>query len=246
MDEAGHALSVSMKLKNLNQSIPGGFIWVQRETGWDNRKQDPPSQWDIRRLVTSLQKHRTANKGRFPWFKTDYQSILNEVEQVNVERIAKKPGAGIYLSDSSPPKTSALSSLPQKLESAVAGLKRVNAGRKMLLEWERESFPLVPQETANLRAIVCAECPKNGKGDFTAYFTVPASNRIKQQIEVLKERKIDTPLDEKLGVCEICLCPLKLKVHAPMEYVERYMSDEIRAELAAVTTDKGKCWVVAK
>jgi hypothetical protein len=238
---------MALRLKDRRKCPPNGFLYEQKQTGWRNWIVAPQTQWDFNLLCSSIQQHRRQNP-RFQ-LSTDLAAIQNEVDLSNSLRVAAIPGAADqYLindpSPASPPKSEA-PTLTERLAHVVAGLRKVNSGRVMLLDWEAAGYPQVTQELAEHRAKICASCPKNGKGDFTKWFTIPASEHITKQIERLKDVKLSTTQDANLGVCEICLCPLKLKMHAPMEYIGKYLSNELKAELGAVQTGLGtSCWVI--
>ena len=95
----------------------------------------------------------------------------------------------------------------------------------------------MPQELAEKRADTCVSCPKNVMGDLTSWFTVPAAELIKKQLEARHQAKIFTTKDPLLGVCQACACPLPLKVHAPIEIVRDKMRPEDKAALWE------KCWI---
>jgi hypothetical protein len=240
---------MALRLKNRRKGIPNGFMYEQRHTGWRSWLVNPSTKDDFNLLCRELQNHRRAN-ARFN-LPTDLPTIEAEVDYVNALRVATIPGASAeYLIDDSavppPPKAPALP-LPERLAGAVAGLRKVNAGRVMLTDWEAAGYPQVAQELAEQRATICVSCPKNGKGDLSRWFTVPASERIIKQIERLQEIKLGTTKDESLGVCEVCLCPLRLKMHAPIEFVGKYLSAELKAELMEVQTGLGTpCWVISE
>ena len=230
------------KLRSRTQSPPNGFIWVQRETGWDNRKAAPASQWDFSVLCREIQSHRRANHARFPWLTTDYAKIEAQVDRSNAERVSRIAGAESYIVSDEvpvPPKTIALP-VRQQVGAALAGLAKAVKGGAVLLDWERSGDPPVDRGTAESRAVICVKCPKNGKGDLTRFFTVPASEMIRKQMERSTSLKLSTSVDDQLGVCEACLCPIKLKVWAPLNHIVNNMPDSIKAEL-----DPG-CWVLAK
>jgi hypothetical protein len=56
----------------------------------------------------------------------------------------------------------------------------------------------------------------------------------------MSDRKLSTMVDAQLNVCVACLCPLKLKVHAPLEFIARHMDPETRAALDP------QCWMLAE
>ena len=69
-------------------------------------------------------------------------------------------------------------------------------------------------------------------------FTQPAQV-IAKQLERISGMKLTTSVDDKLQICTVCLCPLKVKVHTPVEYIKRHTTPEVASELAAVPG----CWV---
>ena len=132
--------------------------------------------------------------------------------------------------------------LLSNLRSAAAKAKELVAGAKSLKEWVDSGEPPVPTEQSARRAAICAACPQNEQGDFTKWFTVPAAELIKKQLETLAERKLSTPDDERIQMCMACSCPLRLKVHTPIGYVTKALSVEARERLKA-----GKnCWILAE
>ena len=116
-------------------------------------------------------------------------------------------------------------------------VRQLAAGAAILADWLGDGAPLVDSETANTRAVICATCPQNGRGDLYRWFTVFASETIRKQISAFQDRKLTTPSDEKLGICYACLCPLKLKVHVPVESIKNHLSETARAKLDP------RCWI---
>ena len=91
---------------------------------------------------------------------------------------------------------------------------------------------------ADSRAAICATCPRNDGGDFTAYFTKPIADRIRTQLEIRGDLQLRTSHDEKLTVCSACDCPLKLKVWVPIEHIMLHTADDVRAKLDP------RCWIL--
>lgn len=96
------------------------------------------------------------------------------------------------------------------------------------------------KSVAETRASVCAGCEKNGRGGLEHYFTVPASQAIKLQLEIRNELKLETGYDDKLNVCEACLCPLKLKVWCPLDHIMKEMDAATKAKLWT------GCWILSE
>lgn len=219
---------------------PNGILYEQRQTGFRSWLVEPSSQWDFDWCCRIIRDHRLANP-RFG-FTTDMGLIADELDRVNAARVAAIPGAQDYViavtdAGAANPHQAPLN-LPAKLQHVAAGLSKMVTGGKGLLEWEKSGEPPVPAEQAEARAQVCAVCPKNSKDDLTRWFTVPASEFIKRQIERANNLKLATSKDAELGTCEACLCVLIPKVHTPLKFI--HMSEAVKAELDPA------CWILSE
>lgn len=116
-------------------------------------------------------------------------------------------------------------------------LKSAAGASGIIVEWISSGAEAVPQDQAEYRASVCAACPLNEKGDWTSFFTVPVSAAIRAALNKRSEMKLSTSFDEKLNVCSACLCPMKLKVHVPLEKFISKMSQESKNSLHEL------CWI---
>jgi len=183
-----------------------------------------------------LQKHRLANPSlKLP---TDLDSIREEVDVTNANRVAAIPNADSYVVGSTtPPKTLASHGLSTKLLGVVRGIKKVARGAGLLLDWITDGAEPVSSELANARAAVCVKCPKNSPESLGSFFTKAASELIRKEIEQRKVLDMTTPYDEQLGLCKVCLCPMKLKVHTPISYIREHMPKEQVEELHV------DCWI---
>lgn len=228
-----------LRIKNRRANIPNGYLYVQKETGFDVSKVMPHTVNDFNAVCMAIRQHRLSN----PQFKlnTSLPAIEAEVEAVNVARIAAMPGAkDVYLMDVGGAQPSFQAAPTQSLQVAVAAAKALSAGAKTILDFEESGDSPVANELATQRAEVCATCPKNETGDLTRFFTIPAATRIKAQLERAHAMKLTTALDDKLNICGACLCPLKLKVHFPLSFIVKHMSNEVRAQLDL------RCWILGE
>jgi hypothetical protein len=229
------------RLKNRQRQIPGGFKFYQPET---NFKAPAFASFEV--IVNSVIANRLANPfitQKNGWA-TDREAVLNEVDAFNAA-ICERMGWTDYISQPSTgapsPKFKALSPLDQKHLSAVAGkVKKVWQGVKSLNDWIDSGEPAVDRGLAECRAVICVQCPNNGKGGLEEWFTKPASEAIKRQFGKLAERNLVTSVDEQLNVCAACLCPLKLLVHTPLQYKLAHMGDETRKALHP------SCWILSE
>lgn len=213
---------MSLRLKSRLHSPPGGFQFTQKETGWTR------TAWDFRGICSELQKHRIAN----PRLKlnTDMGAIMAEVDEANARRVMSIRGADIYVmsTDGSPPKQSA----PRP---PVVGVGAKEDGN-MLLTDLLGGDP-VDAALANHRAAVCASCPMNAQGDWKRFFTVPAARTISAMLGAKVGRNLSTELDDKLGICEPCSCPLSMKVHIALPVVLKHTTSEVMDKLPS------HCWI---
>ena len=230
------------RIKNRQLSIPNGYKFTQPETGWT-----APRFASFNSIVKNLIIHRKGRPdlvAKHKW-RTDMEGVEFEVEQFNIQ-LCLRHGWNDYvegLEGGSGPVPKSIPPQPQEVEkvSAAAGrAKKIWSGVKTLNDWIDSGEPASTSELSNARATICVACPKNTAGDFTSWFTKPAAGAIKTQIEKLQERKLSTLLDEKLNVCDVCLCPLKLKVHTPIKHIKANMSELVLADLQKVE----KCWIV--
>jgi len=232
---------MAIRLKDRQKQIPNGFVFYQPETGWR-----PGRFQSFHQIVQQIIRHRQGNPAllqKHNW-STDPATVEIELDEFNA-RICLSMGWNDYVSSSGdgPPPPKPMPQLQQEAEqiSAAAGrAKKIWSGVKTLNDWIDSGTPPVPTAIAEARAAVCAACPKNTAGDFTSWFTKPAALAIQSQIEKLADRKLATSHDAKLNVCDVCLCPLKLKVHTPLHYIKHNMPEPVFLDLEQVPG----CWII--
>lgn len=229
---------MAYRLKNRNMQMPNGYTYMQPETKW--RPSRFPS---FDSLVAQVIMHRKANKG-LAGYPVERRAVEQEMDAYCASICAKNGWVNFIVSDDGgipAPKSTALLAEDQKQVAAVAGrVKKIWSGVRTLDDWLDSGEPPVAQELSEHRAAACAECPMNGQGDFTKWFTKPAAEAIRRQIERVQEAKLTTSHDDKLVVCEACLCPLKLKVHTPFKFIQAHISPEVVEELKKAP----KCWIL--
>lgn len=186
--------------------------------------------------VRNIINHRLANPAIVARHKlaTDPVSVGNELEAYTRARL------GIP-AEPSFPKTIPLRSLPQAAAEAVAAIAKTAEGVGLLIDWLGGGAEVVVPALAHRRAQVCELCPQNSKSPFTDWFTVPVAERLRKMVEARKELKLTTPADDKLGTCAVCRCPMVLKVHVPLSYIEAKTKPET---MAAFPT--ANCWIARK
>jgi hypothetical protein len=216
------------------QTPPGGWQWYSPQTRWNLPN---PVSVTFDQAVTLIIKHRLANAATTVQFKlaTDFNAVAAELDSFTRSRLGMP---AISFPKQTPPP--AVPQLSGAVQSAVAVVKKIAAGAALLLEWEQSGKPAVAPELSQKRADICATCPKNepGKG-LTDYFTAEASEQIRKRFARLMSMNLTTTKDAELKVCSACLCPLRLKVHTPLELIVNRLKPEQRAELDP------RCWILA-
>lgn len=227
--------------------IPNGFYFRQPEIKWDSKKSVGlhPSLDVLTRAVIGARMAHPHYVQKHGWA-TDFASVRQEVETFQVQ-VCLANGWLNYIADSGGSAPVPLSQPPSpqdvKLLAAAAGkARKLWAGVKTLHDWLESNEPPVESSLSESRALICLDCPQNGKGDLTTWFTAPAAAAIRRQLQILQDRRISSKHDGELQVCEACLCPLKLKIHTPMKYIKPHLSDEVINDLK-----RGKnCWILAE
>lgn len=170
---------------------------------------------------------------------TDYLTVANELIEYN--RVIR----GLPLTDFIP-KPNPLWQSSRSAGVAVAAdarptwfkqLGRLGKGVLTLANWLGDDGVPVEATLSEQRAITCADCPKNAKGDLFSFFTKPASELIRRQLEERNALNLSTTQDEQLGICSACGCPLRLKVHVPLSFIRAHMSTEDTTKLDP------RCWI---
>lgn len=229
-----------LKLKSRQQNIPGGFQWLQAETGYQ-----APANLSFHFVVDAVVKHRQGNSWlakKHNW-SLDWNSVADEVEHYNALRMQSNPKFHHFLGadDGGAPGFFQFPRVAQgQPANAVAGVKKVAAGVKVLLDWLGSGGRAVPKEQAEKRAATCVLCPQNKDGDWTAMFTKPVSEMLRLQLGIKNDLKLATSKDAELHVCQACSCPLKLKVFAPIKHIVDNMDAESQARLQLKDP---VCWI---
>jgi hypothetical protein len=224
-------------LKSRMNCPPNGFQYRQPETGWHTQA------WDFNSVVAAVVNHRRANS-RFS-LNSNPAQVAEDVDVQNAARCLAMTGADGFVAmapvggDDSP-KFLPLRKLAGAAAGFVAGVKQMHAGVQVLVDWLGDGAETVPAALAAERAKVCSLCSLNQGGDWSAHFTGPISERIRTTLEMRKEMKIETSFDDALGVCAACACPLKLKIHVPMNFISAHAIPKMRSDL-----DPG-CWMIAE
>lgn len=223
-----------IRLKSRSHQIPNGFKFKLVEAKWEAI---PWSSFDtIVDAATNVARANPylAKKNNWP---TTREGWVDKIDLYNAKLCESHGWTNFIVDDGggglSSPKLQALS---QSARHVAAGLLSV---KEM---WGAEGP--TNREQANVRAKVCCEgapggqrCPFNDTGDWTRFFTVPASNFIRTGLGILKDLNLTTDYDPALNVCTACDCPLKLKVFTRIEHIKAHMPADVLPKLPEW------CWI---
>lgn len=179
----------------------------------------------------------TVQAQRYNW-PTTKEGVENFVDSYNAHRCIAAGWLTFVELDSDPSVIPEGGVRRSVFAENAAGIKRVGDGLKLITDWLGSGRKPVAPALAEQRAAICVTCPKNGGGDWKAYFTKPAADQVRYLLGVKHDMDLHTSLDDKLQICVSCDCPLGLKVWAPIDHVRNYTSDDTKARLDA------RCWVL--
>lgn len=222
-------------LASRNNFPPGGFKFLQPETGWS-----APEWQSFDVVVRALIDHRKANPAlakKNQW-SLDYDTVANEVDAYNAAICQAHGWTQFITGDPSLPFPRTRSPLLSRLESAAGSVNRVAAGVRTLLDWLGAGGKPVDALEAENRAAICVTCPLNKPGNILSYFTQPVAKEISLQLEMKNKLSLSTSKDASLHICTGCDCPLKLKVFVPMEHILKFTTEETKKRLDA------RCWIL--
>lgn len=231
------------RLKNRNHMVPHGFAFVWPATGWNARKLMPHRSFND--VVSALQQHVRGNphQAQQTGMPTDTESLALRVEEQTVKELLRAGHTDFLQMEAEPPKWEPPQRpLPARpVPANAAGAKEIKtsviAGVSTYLEWLGDGGQPVSTELATKRSSVCVTCPSNKKGDWKTFFTETAAAAIMKMIGMANDLNLKTVNDDKLGVCDICNCPLKAKQWAPIQHIRSNTTPETMEALPSF------CWI---
>lgn len=218
-------------LKSRDRFPPGGFKFYEPATKWR-----PPDFASFDTIVRLLIAHRTANRFVLKDKPTDYESVATEVDFYNASQCLSMGWKDFI--NAATPEAPVPKSLPP-----LKRLARLAAGAVSIIDLIKKPEEAVPAHVSEARAGVCAKCHANQPGGLESFFTVPVSGAIQAALGQLRSLNLSTSLDDKLNVCEICLCPMKLKVHFPMETLLKHLPQDVLEDLRE---NVPSCWILTE
>lgn len=118
----------------------------------------------------------------------------------------------------------------KEITSDIEGIRTLN-------EWFGDGGEPVLQSQADSRALVCAKCPRNKKGNWWDRMKGIVADNIRRHMSVKNRLNLSTVHDPEIGTCGVCDCNLPLKVWVPLNHIKNHTSIITLEEFPA------DCWV---
>lgn len=225
-----------MRLKSRNKFPPGEFQLLLPETGM---KESVHGSFDevVNAFALIVKKNPAlAQKQGWP---DDRAGQENFVEDQNARRLmsagwskfveVETQAAPISWTPSIDVKKNPFGKVVQRAKAAVS------AYEDLFINGPVES------SLSESRAKVCSVCPKNNtKDSLTDIFVESAASAISSLISFTRSKNLTTSLDDKLGICEACGCPMKAKVHVRVDELVKSMPKE---DYDALSKENPVCWI---
>lgn len=222
-------------MRDRSKFPPGGWQYIHPGTGWV-----APNHLSLTQLARKVVSYRQNN----PQLQasTDLSTVMDEIDTYNCNRIGWDDqwcSGGEKKTSVAPPhqRSGVVNRLQGHVVKAVNHVAGSIRGSAALIEWLGEGGKPVSQSVADERARTCSTCPKNSS---TWNFRSTIAQAIKRHSEVKHSLSLKTGLDDKLGTCTACECPLKLKIWVPLAHITNHMTSSVEADLHP------DCWITAE
>ena len=225
-------MSYRLNLEKIKRSRPpaGGWIYHEIATGWTAPM---PMSDDFETTISKIEKHRSANPAY--GLSTSRSDIASDLMDQTARRIIATcpehgpawviPGSdeekkNSEKSGSMPPRGQPVAPAARKagaIERTLSRIRGISRGAATLAAWIGEGSVPVAEFIANHRAEICAACPNNRPAEgFSDRITTSIAEAIRSQTIVKNALDLRTTTEDKLGMCDVCGCPLRLKVWVPL------------------------------
>lgn len=119
----------------------------------------------------------------------------------------------------------------------IEELHRTAAAAPIIADWLGEGGKPVEQNLAEMRAFICELCPENAAPGWWDRFKTAIALAIRAALEVKHSMKLELSNEDKLHMCRVCGCCLRLKCWVPLEHLADHTSPE------QLTKFPHSCWI---
>jgi len=175
---------------------------------------------------------------------TNPEGCKRWVHTYNARRCIAHGWLGFVDLESASPDQVVTAQKKRSLAAAVGNVgRKASAGVSAYMEMFGSVGP-VAKPLAEARASVCFGCPQNDAAHgILDYLAEGIARKTMSVLAALKDLDLVTSLNDKLGICRACSCPLKAKVFAPLSVIVEKMPPEVWPELPRVNP---RCWIIAE
>ncbi len=106
-------------------------------------------------------------------------------------------------------------------------ITEIITGAAALTDWLGDGGHPVDPMVSEARAKCCENCIQNMPGRWWESAKHEIAEWIRTELELKNKREIKTTIDDKLGMCRLCGCCIRLKVHTPKEHIAAHISKEV-------------------
>lgn len=224
-------------LKSRDRHPPGGFRFLQPQTGWR-----APEWQSFSTVVSALISHRNGNPFLITQhgLSTDPEAVANEVDGFNAQICKANNWTEFYEDDDSPKPFPHRPYTPPNAVGVVDHARKAAVGIAVVREWLGDGLKPVDKSLAESRASICINCPHNTDPGWLQKLTGEAAKSVLGLIEAKNKMELITTHDAKLNTCDRCDCYLRLKVWTPADIVQKNTSADVRKILPPF------CWILTE
>ena len=217
-----------MPLRTLNTVPPGGWVYEQALGDGRSKKWKSMNQvWALAEEIADFRKGNGLERG-------SAKEALHDIEAATCLRLHDDPAwcQPVQKKTARP----ALAHQSRNARAAVVG------GGSVLVEWLGQGAKPVPIAIAQRRADTCLACEHNKEGHRFLRLTAEVARVIAEQMQAKGALKLRVVGEEGLHACEVCLCPLPLKIHVPLATILKHTDDETLAAFPPAPN----CWITTE
>jgi len=207
-----------MPLRTMTTIPPGGWIFEQTVDGKPIKKfKSMGLVWELARNIADFRAGNGLERAT-------PKEALHDIEEATCVRLHNDPEWCI-----GDKKKGVRAAIDHQLKNAKAAA----VGGRILVDWLGSGAKPVDIAIAQRRANVCLSgapegkpCPHNRDGHSLLQLTANTVRAIAEQMNVREHLRLRVEGEENIHSCFICRCPLKLKIHVPIETILAHTDDE--------------------
>jgi hypothetical protein len=215
-----------MPLRTFNTIPPGGWVLEQALPSGGVKKWK--SMNEVGKLAKEIADFRKGNE----LARATVHEVIADIEAATCLRLHDDPN---YCAPAQKKTVRAAVAHPSSsVRAAVA------SGKRVLVDWLGSGAKPVAIAIAQRRADTCLKCEKNKEGHRFLRLTAEVARVIAEQMQAKGALKLRVAGEEGLHACEVCACPLPLKIHVPLATILKHTDDETLAAFPP------HCWITTE